>query len=117
MAGRAMVLGQEARVLVTRVACSHLGRHVIGGRALSDVRLNDGFHKVGVLRLGHRFKSYSRHRMSLDVLRVVRPQPPTAAHDYRDERNGSSPSTAPNVPPAHIKPMNMTSSHSSASAK
>src|SRR3989440_12974441 len=37
--------------------------------------------------------------------------------DHRDECDGSSPSTAPNVPPAHMKPMNMMSSHSSASAK
>src|SRR6266851_7729144 len=63
MADRAMALGQEPRVLVTRVACSHLGRHVIGGRALSDVGWNDGVHEVGVLRLGHGFKSYSRHRI------------------------------------------------------
>src|SRR5258708_7399420 len=69
MADRAMALGQEPRVLVTRVAFSHLGRHVIGGCALSDVGWNDGFHEVGVLRLCHGFKSYSRHRMSMDVLR------------------------------------------------
>ena len=82
MAGRAMALGQEPRVLVTRVALSHLGRHVIGGCSLSDVRWNDGFHEVGVLRLGHWFKSYSRHRMSLDARRLVRSQAPAAALDY-----------------------------------
>src|SRR6267154_1357744 len=63
MAGRAVTLGQEPRVLVTRVAVRHLRRHVIGGRAFGDVRWNDGFHEVGVLRLGHWFKSYSHvHR-------------------------------------------------------
>src|SRR5258705_4496462 len=82
MAGCAVALGQEPRVLVTRVALSHLGRHVIGGCTLSDVRRNDAFHEVGVLRLGHRFKSYSRHRMPLDARRVVRSQAPAAALDY-----------------------------------
>src|SRR5258706_13621546 len=82
MAGRAMALGQEPRVLVKRVAFSHLGRHMIGGCALNDVRWNDGFHEVGVLRLGHWFKSYSRHRMSLDARRLVRSQAPAAALDY-----------------------------------
>src|SRR5258708_24074138 len=82
MADRAVTLGQEPRVLVTRVAFSHLGRHVIGGCTLSDVRWKDGFHEVGVLLLGHRFKSYSRHRMPLDARRVVRSQAPAAALDY-----------------------------------
>src|SRR5260221_10436373 len=82
MAGRAVTLGQEPRVLVTRVAFSHLGRHVIGGCTLSDVRWKDGFHEVGVLLLGHRFKSYSRHRIPLDARRVVRSQAPAAALDY-----------------------------------
>src|SRR5258706_14520190 len=67
MASRAMAFRQEPRALVTRVALSHLGRHVIGGCTLSDVRWKDDFHEVGVQRLGHRFKSYSWHRMPLDA--------------------------------------------------
>src|SRR3989442_447036 len=117
MAGRAMALRQKPRVLVTRVALCHFVRHVIGGCALSDVGRVDGFHEGAVLRLGHWFKSYSRYRLSNDAQCAAKPQAPAAAFDYGDERNGSSPSTAPNVPPAHIKPMNMMSSHSSSSAK
>src|SRR6266849_541102 len=79
MASRAMALRQEPRVLATRVAFSHLGRHVIGGRALSDVGRADGFHEVGKLRLGHWFKSYSRHRMSIDGRRAGGPRAPAAA--------------------------------------